>query len=147
MATNVQSAAPPNDAAEQILGHGKRMLDQPECLARRTRSKKTSSSSPILFELPRPVARKHLAPLNTLGAGVKNLGKTCYVASALQLALSVSCWRSVCLTLFFCLHLIPANRLDSLQHWTGQSEDFSSCQRIWVIPSSRKFDSQWSHGR
>ena len=59
-----------------------------------------SSTSPTNFldlESIEPSKRKKGSPSAKVGPGIANLGMTCYVASALQVAVSVSSWKEVML--------------------------------------------------
>jgi hypothetical protein len=79
---------PPSHKAEQHRRKA-RMLEERD-LARSTRSKRPKLVIPEQIT-SKPRARRK----DAYGAGIKNLGATCYAASALQVAFCISSWREV----------------------------------------------------
>jgi len=79
---------PPSQKPEQRQRNA-RMLEEGDS-ARNTRSKRQKLVIPE--EIPsKPRARRK----DSYRAGIKNLGATCYAASALQVAYCISSWREV----------------------------------------------------
>jgi hypothetical protein len=89
MATNFQSAA----TLESVKVPGNRKRSS-EDFVRRTRSQGPLPSACESISVPRARKRTKLHGSNVC-SGVKNYGRTCYIGSALRLALSVSPWKSV----------------------------------------------------
>jgi hypothetical protein len=92
MATNFLSAA----TLESVKVPGKRMRSSEDFVpfSCRTRSRGLLLSACESISVPRARKRTKLLGSNVC-SGVKNYGRTCYIGSALRLALSVSPWKSV----------------------------------------------------
>jgi hypothetical protein len=92
MAANFLSAASPESA--NGLGKRKRISEDFVPFSCRTRSQGPLPPACGSLLVPRARKRTKLHETNVC-SGVKNVGRTCYIGSALRLALSVLPWKSV----------------------------------------------------
>ena len=92
--------------------------------------------------------RKKSAAVSKIGSGIVNLGMTCYVASALQVALSVRSWTEVLLLLLILFFLYNFFISEMSEHVKAhnQTRGCRSCQGVWRL-QERCIDSGWCSRR